>query len=98
MSIEAKTVFLRGWILRKNVTKQSDVFNIYRSSQFHDLKNRKMVEIELFCREITKTLELLTDLTWDQLDYEIQNYIRSVFIFPKSHLFETTVYTILKSV
>ena len=53
--------------------------DIYRSNQFHDLKNRKMVEIELFAREITKTLENSRDMTWDQLDAEVQDYIRSRF-------------------
>ena len=53
--------------------------DIYRSNQFHDLKNRKMVEIELFSREIIKTLGNARDLTWDQLDAEIQDYIRSGF-------------------
>ena len=77
MSMEAKTNFLRAWLVRKPSTKTSDLMSdIFRSNQFHDLKNRKMVEIELFSREIITTLESARDLTWDQLDAEIQDYIR----------------------
>ena len=80
MSIEAKTNFLRAWLVRKQNPKPNDLMSdIYRSNQFHDLKNRKMVEIELFAREITKTLENSRDMTWDQLDAEVQDYIRSRF-------------------
>ena len=76
MSIEAKTNFLRAWLVRKQNQKPNDLMSdIYRSNQFHDLKNRKMVEIELFAREITKTLENSRDITWDQLDAEVQDYI-----------------------
>ena len=78
--MEAKTNFLRAWLVRKPNPKTNDLMaDIYRSNQFHDLKNRKMVEIELFSREIIKTLENARDLTWDQLDAEIQDYIRSGF-------------------
>ena len=99
MSIEAKTNFLRAWLVRKQNPKPNDLMSdIYRSNQFHDLKNRKMVEIELFAREITKTLENSRDITWDQLDAEVQDYIRSgltiksgIIFYPllKMYFFET---------
>ena len=64
MSMEAKTNFLRAWLVRKPNPKTNDLMaDIYRSNQFHDLKNRKMVEIELFSREIIKTVQEVEEIS-----------------------------------